>query len=260
MIELCYDISYDFTNIEVGEILYLDGHVGIYVGDRIAIEATKAWDSKVLDSYVSLNGDRSKRNIKVYNWIKHGKLPYIKYNSSYAKILSFDVIDITTTTASLIYTTDLNISETLYSLDGINYTKLESNTIKKLEPNKEYNVTIKVKREYTNNYTESHMITFKTLDEPILLKYDIGTLVNFKGNIYTSPISDDVIKNTSGIFKITDTYNHYGVKHPYQIDGIGWVSENNISKDKVSIFNIILKIVYIVVGLSFIIKIIKSIF
>ena len=263
MIELCENISYDFSNIEAGEILYLDGHVGIYVGDRIVIEATRAWDSKVLDSYVSTNGDRSKYNIKVYSWEKHGKLPYIKYNNEYEKIEKFDVYDITSNTVSIMYETDLPVSEVLYSLDSTNYKVLESNIITNLIPNKEYNITIKVKREYTNNYTESNSVTFKTLDEPISLTHNIGDLVIVKGNIYSDPVEGNVIKNEfNRVCKITNIYNHYGVKYPYQIDGIGWVSQESIDNVKKNSFivNLILKIIYLIFGISLIIKIIKSIF
>ena len=32
MIKLCTDISTDFSNIQVGEFLWMDGHCGIYIG------------------------------------------------------------------------------------------------------------------------------------------------------------------------------------------------------------------------------------
>ena len=81
MIELCTNISDDFKNINVGEILWLDGHVGIYVGNRTVVEATTAWESKVLISDVLDNGNRIKNNHQVYRSVKHGYLPYIKYNN-----------------------------------------------------------------------------------------------------------------------------------------------------------------------------------
>lgn|GEM_PF-6382936 len=263
MIELCEDISYDFTNIEVGEILYLEGHVGIYVGERIVIEATKAWDDKVLDSYVSLNGDRSKYNIKVYTWEKHGRLPYIKYNSPYASIKEFNITNITKNSVTISYQTDLPISDILYSLDGSDFKKLEGDTITNLTPNNEYNLIIKVRRKYTDNYTESDMLTFKTMDDPIKLEYSVGNLVRVTGNVYESPLDNNIVKKVSNkLSKITNIYNSYGTKHPYEIDNTGWVSADsisNIANKKCDIFSLFFKMALLISLILLIFKLIKSI-
>lgn len=81
MIQKCYNVSTDFSNLSLGELLYMKGHVGIYVGDRYVIEATKAWTANVLKSTVSSDGTRSYKNKKKLKWQKHGFLPYVNYDN-----------------------------------------------------------------------------------------------------------------------------------------------------------------------------------
>ena len=39
MINICKGVSTDFKNIEVGEVVWLPGHIGIYIGDGNVVEA-----------------------------------------------------------------------------------------------------------------------------------------------------------------------------------------------------------------------------
>lgn len=75
MICVCSDVSSDFSKIEKGELLWLKGHVGIYIGNGMAVECTPAWDNKV--QITACNCTKSGYNRR--NWTKHGKLPYIEY-------------------------------------------------------------------------------------------------------------------------------------------------------------------------------------
>lgn len=79
IINRCTNISTDFSNIAPGELLWLPGHVGVYIGNGEVIECTAAWESKVLYSHVDKNGNRTRNNSQVLKWQKHGKLPYIDY-------------------------------------------------------------------------------------------------------------------------------------------------------------------------------------
>ena len=80
MIQLCKDVSKNFSNIQKGEFLWMEGHCGVYIGDGLAIECTPKWDNKVQFSGVSnVNGNYKNHNRK---WIKHGKLPWIDYTSN----------------------------------------------------------------------------------------------------------------------------------------------------------------------------------
>ncbi len=81
MINKCSNISNNFKNIYVGELLYMKGHVGIYVGNGNVIEATKAWTSNVLISKINGRGIRSYKGKKKLKWEKHGFLPYVNYSN-----------------------------------------------------------------------------------------------------------------------------------------------------------------------------------
>ena len=77
MITLCGGQSTDFSNIEIGEAVWKKGHIGVYIGNGLAVECTPAWDNKVQITAVA-NIAKS----KAYNnrtWTKHGKLPWVKY-------------------------------------------------------------------------------------------------------------------------------------------------------------------------------------
>lgn len=75
MIKVCKDISTDFSNIEVGEAVWMEGHIGVYVGDGLAVECTPKWENDVQITACNTTVDGYNRR----NWTKHGKLPYIEY-------------------------------------------------------------------------------------------------------------------------------------------------------------------------------------
>ena len=77
MIGLCKDVSTDFSKIQVGEALWMSGHIGIYIGNGQAVECTPAWKNGVQVTTV--------KNIKSgtgHKWTKHGKLPWVSYQTS----------------------------------------------------------------------------------------------------------------------------------------------------------------------------------
>ena len=78
MIELCTDVTTDFSHIEVGEAVWLKGHIGVYIGDGLAIECTPAWKNKVQITAVKNIGTKSGYYSRT--WTKHGKLPFIEYD------------------------------------------------------------------------------------------------------------------------------------------------------------------------------------
>lgn len=75
MITVCKNISTDFSKIEVGEAVWMEGHIGVYVGDGLAVECTPRWDNKV--QITACNRSVSGYNRR--NWTKHGRLPYVTY-------------------------------------------------------------------------------------------------------------------------------------------------------------------------------------
>ena len=74
--QYCVEKSNLWDNVDPGEILHMQGHVGIYIGDGKAVEATARWEEKVLVSHVmniSLDPNHSRK------WEAHGKLTLLEY-------------------------------------------------------------------------------------------------------------------------------------------------------------------------------------
>lgn len=78
MIKECRDVSTDFSKIEIGEAVWMEGHIGIYIGNGLAVESTPKWEDCV--QITACNNTRS--GYKTRNWTKHGKLPYVSYTGS----------------------------------------------------------------------------------------------------------------------------------------------------------------------------------
>lgn len=68
-IKVCKNVSTDFSdNLKIGECVWMNGHVGVYIGNDEVIECTPAFKNKV--QITKLNQRK---------WLKHGLIPYIDY-------------------------------------------------------------------------------------------------------------------------------------------------------------------------------------
>lgn len=82
---MCYDISTDFGNIEIGEMVHLNGHVGVYVGDDLVVECSPAFANKV--QITTINKDNVAYPYR--KWEAHGKLPWVEYVKSEVDITEY---------------------------------------------------------------------------------------------------------------------------------------------------------------------------
>lgn len=73
----CECISDDFSQIEPGEAVWMNRHIGIYIGNGLAVESTPLWKDGV--QITACNCVKEGYNSRV--WLKHGKLPYIVYDN-----------------------------------------------------------------------------------------------------------------------------------------------------------------------------------
>ena len=71
MINVCKNVSTDFGNITAGEVVYMPGHIGIYVGNGEVVECSPAWENGVQFT-----------KLPQRNWTKHGFLPYVDYGKA----------------------------------------------------------------------------------------------------------------------------------------------------------------------------------
>lgn len=78
MIKVCSGVSTDFSKIEVGEAVWMEGHIGVYIGDGLAVECTPKWKNCV--QITACNCSKSGYNRR--DWTKHGKLPYVSYEKT----------------------------------------------------------------------------------------------------------------------------------------------------------------------------------
>ena len=80
MIDHCLEVSTDFSAIVPGEAVWMDGHIGVYVGGGVVVEATPKWKGGVQRSTLAnvsaklISGAAGTRR-----WTKHGKLPWVDY-------------------------------------------------------------------------------------------------------------------------------------------------------------------------------------
>lgn len=78
LLNMCNEISTDFTKIDIGEVVWIKGHIGIYVGDNLVVEATPKW-SVAPGVKISILGNRQSTGGRVRKWTKHGKLPWVEF-------------------------------------------------------------------------------------------------------------------------------------------------------------------------------------
>ncbi len=78
--KLCYDQSADFTKIYHGECVFMEGHVGIYIGQGKVVECTSAWDNCVMITECANTKIKTDCKHK-RTWLLHGKLPFVSYSN-----------------------------------------------------------------------------------------------------------------------------------------------------------------------------------
>jgi len=79
MIRVCSKVSTDFRGIVPGAVVWMEGHIGIYAGDGLAVECSPKWDNCVQITAVGDIGKKSGYNTRT--WTKWGLLPYVDYDS-----------------------------------------------------------------------------------------------------------------------------------------------------------------------------------
>ncbi len=82
MRELCHEVSADFSRISVGEVVFMSGHVGVYLGDGLCAECTTAFGGGVLLSACNTE----KAGYPTRTWDGHGKLRFLTYEEDQALV------------------------------------------------------------------------------------------------------------------------------------------------------------------------------
>ena len=79
MITVCSEVSTDFSGIVPGAAVWTTGHIGVYIGDGLAVECTPKWKNCVQITAVANIGAKAGYNART--WKKWGKLPYVNYTT-----------------------------------------------------------------------------------------------------------------------------------------------------------------------------------
>lgn len=79
MIAKCTGVSTTgWTSMVPGEAVWCKGHIGIYIGDGLAVECSPRWANRVQITAVAGCGKKAGYNTRT--WTKHGKIPWVDYS------------------------------------------------------------------------------------------------------------------------------------------------------------------------------------
>lgn len=80
MISQCTNVSTNFKGIVPGELVWMTGHIGVYLRDGVVIECTPKWKNGVQMSYLNNGLNDNVYGLPERKWTKHGMLTkYIDY-------------------------------------------------------------------------------------------------------------------------------------------------------------------------------------
>lgn len=197
MIKVCEDVSTDFSKIQTGEAVWMEGHIGVYIGDGLAVECTPRWDDCVQITAVGNIGKKNGYNTRT--WTKHGKLPYVKYVEEPEEPVE---------------------DGKLYRVTVEGLPKKFADTLAQTYADTGYAVSVE---EIPHPVVENPWVP------------DVGDIVNFTSSThYSSSQSTDPKKCAAGQAKITVIAE--GSKHPYHLvrtgktGPYGWVDAGTFTK------------------------------
>lgn len=76
-LRVCTYVSNDWSKIIPGACLFMDGHMGVYIGDGKAVEATPIWTDGC--QFTRVNNITAKGRGNGRTWSKWGLIPYLDY-------------------------------------------------------------------------------------------------------------------------------------------------------------------------------------
>ena len=81
MREKCSGLSADFKRIEPGELVFVSGHVGVYLGDGLCAECTPAFGGGAcgLGGVIISACNRKCEGYPTRYWKEHGRLAFVEY-------------------------------------------------------------------------------------------------------------------------------------------------------------------------------------
>ncbi len=246
MITKCSGISTDFSKIEVGEAVWMEGHIGIYVGNGLAVECTPKWKNCV--QLTACNCSKNGYNRR--NWTKHGKLPYVTYTGK-AENVNGSSAGTGENTGSVVNTSGkLKIGDIVNFKGSKHYASANATSGPGCKPGK-----AKVTALYPSGKHSVHLVAVSgggstvhgwvnTSDIEGAAQAEnwtpkVGDIVKYNGSThYTSANSTSAKSCKGGQAKITKIYQLGKSKHPYHLVRVagkgatvyGWVDAGSFVK------------------------------
>lgn len=75
----CRDVTSDFSKLKKGMAVWMNGHIGVYVGDGIVIESSPKWENGIQRTYPRGCPISNKHKLNTRTWSKCGYLKWIDY-------------------------------------------------------------------------------------------------------------------------------------------------------------------------------------
>lgn len=256
MITVCKDVSTDFSSIEIGEAVWMKGHIGIYVGDGLAVECTPKWKNCVQITACNC----SKSGYDRRNWTKHGKLPYVSYTGA-AEAPKDEPKPTPSTGSAQSSGKTLKVGDIVTFTGSKHYANANAATGPACKPGKAKITAIyqlgKSKHPYhLVNVSGGGSTVYGWVDVADIAEAvteapqtpqspaaawtpKVGDIVNYNGNThYTSANSSSPKACKGGKAKITQIYQLGKSKHPYHLVRVsgagatvwGWVDAGTFSK------------------------------
>lgn len=80
VLNYCTNVTTNFANIQRGAIVWMQGHVGVYIGEGKVIESTPSWKDGVQITYLRNVGATQSPS---RTWTKWGLLPWVDYGYNF---------------------------------------------------------------------------------------------------------------------------------------------------------------------------------
>ena len=202
--DYCHDQSSDFSNIIPGEFVWMEGHIGVYIGNGLAVECTPIWKDGVQITAVGNIGSKAGYNTRT--WTSHGKSNLIDYSG---------VTPTPTPTPTLKYKVGQNVF-----VSGQLYATSDGEGAGKVVDHLETTITRAIAgKPYPYNFTDDigwvAESSVTPVDEPTPSTLEIGVQVDIIGNGNGSSYGDSNVAVPGYSGTITDIYE--GRPFPYEV-------------------------------------------
>jgi hypothetical protein len=221
--DYCYDQTSDFSNIIPGEFVWMEGHIGVYIGGGLAVECTPIWNDGVQITAVGNIGPKS--GYATRTWTSHGKSKLIDYSDTPTPgpeptpvTLKYKVGDHVIITGQLFATADGD--EPGRAVDHVD------THITRLAPGKPYPYNSTDDLGWVAESSVSYA------EEPVPTGFKIGDCVKIVGEGNGSSYGDSNVAVPGYEGTITDIYE--GRPFPYEVSDdegvLGYYPESSLQK------------------------------